>query len=1256
MESLSPESQQNLGVLPEDLQTELASGVLDLAHASQVSGGDDGEYIEGLDREYIEGLDDEFEISPAQETGVSERVTLQIDNATKAVAEAYSSIKTTNPDESITMTSGEVINLAREKCKQKAIEAQEKHNSEEAITAIQTSIVLSNLYSSALKDNDLEFVQELVGAGLEDELLDAAIGLSGLVNVCPIAVRDLTYGLRPSIELIELATERKVKHMFTDSEPLYLDGDAESNAKIRQDLLDEMTHSELIALAECELKSKNNPVLAGQTAILAVKSIETRESYRIEDSYIGTTLARAHEIILSEESNLDEYNKIMAQLARARVPGQPSYRGNRPLTSELDRAIVELVAIGREDIAARLISGSNHEEEIIKHQLHHTAIDLYPDEHEDIIKTINSIHDVNTTKLTLDLTSIGLDPDKIEYILQNSYYPESALDLTPELWEKILPHIEDPFILKQLCETLTINRDANLLSIMIDGGQIDSSSYQRLLNVAKLRSEDEDQIELVRTALWLDSQIDEQNQRLQQSHDTRRLFLIDKSMSYILCETFTNPKEVFDLFLNIHPNGDDYALKNFCSLFSYGGPAKELTPELSSRVTLLYQKFDGIYDINRLTQYLNQFNLEVLEKLDVEKLQRAIERFKINNEQATYQLSMHLGRYLKNNEFLDAVLAASDDYMALVKERCTEDYIGTYLLDILVANSSDPEEFAQAQKRIIDTMESGLSQFLTENTLETPTKRSILMHILGSENSVVLASNIKTAQEIFGSLISRTSIELISSLTSSDATPEELAELGITKGGQAGIDQLKSVLQKFEESIFEEGELPTEQIIRHPFLRDHLKSITRYNSSQWGSHGDDELMVLLTSSERASTEMDSNYYVADIQIDTKDETARSEFEIPQDAQEEWRAYKVILDRALSIVPTEGPIQWHQFGELLKETQSSIAARTKIMSVGIEKLQAKIIEFETSDKDTSKLANQLSIQQTALTRLSDIDFENVQNLDISKLCLQIGELSSHNSIEKTGLLQTLLVTTALLKAKVEGGNLPAELEGANNHLSLDSMYDMADLIGHITNEETWGELFDQVGGRKQLNTLLSIDALKDAISRSSSIESSGSKAFRFIPTRGPLMELSGHIADSCWASRYESIAEEFPNFTSVVFVQNPESSSRRLAGACMLIETTSANGEPLLVIRGMNPIQNVISQLDHQSFMDEFTEYARSIAEKQGRRLAIVIDGHSGGSATNRPSLYEYLSKTKPNLQIVRLASKEDTTFNGYDITGDTYYL
>jgi hypothetical protein len=67
-------------------------------------------------------------------------------------------------------------------------------------------------------------------------------------------------------------------------------------------------------------------------------------------------------------------------------------------------------------------------------------------------------------------------------------------------------------------------------------------------------------------------------------------------------------------------------------------------------------------------------------------------------------------------------------------------------------------------------------------------------------------------------------------------------------------------------------------------------------------------------------------------------------------------------------------------------------------------------------------------------------------------------------------------------------------------------------------------------------------------------------------------------------------------------------------------------------------------------------YLKPIASALGRKLAVVIDDHAGGSASNRPVVFNFLSAKAVSLQPVKLASATDSTFNGYDITNNTFLV
>ncbi len=223
-------------------------------------------------------------------------------------------------------------------------------------------------------------------------------------------------------------------------------------------------------------------------------------------------------------------------------------------------------------------------------------------------------------------------------------------------------------------------------------------------------------------------------------------------------------------------------------------------------------------------------------------------------------------------------------------------------------------------------------------------------------------------------------------------------------------------------------------------------------------------------------------------------------------------------------------------------------------------------------------------------------------------------------------------------------------------SLEELSWTLNFVDHIVNKETFSKFFSDKKAAQNFRGLLNLTPLEDAMKQFNNTATKGTMSMKFVPDRGPLTEFSGHISDACWASEYKSILETFPNFTGLVMVQNPDNKFERLAGASMLIETESDKGEKLLVIRGLNPLENVINQLSPADFYKQLTDYLKPIAQKDGRKLSIVIDDHSGGAATNRPKLFSYLEEIRDNLTPVRLSAKSLTKFNDYNIVSDCYLV
>jgi hypothetical protein len=164
---------------------------------------------------------------------------------------------------------------------------------------------------------------------------------------------------------------------------------------------------------------------------------------------------------------------------------------------------------------------------------------------------------------------------------------------------------------------------------------------------------------------------------------------------------------------------------------------------------------------------------------------------------------------------------------------------------------------------------------------------------------------------------------------------------------------------------------------------------------------------------------------------------------------------------------------------------------------------------------------------------------------------------------------------------------------------------------------------------------------------------------FLPARGLLLEASGHIGYTCWAEKY-NITRDRENIDALIFVEQSDSDNgqelvENFAGACVLIRTTAENGQPLLVIRGLNPSLTLLDKVKVTDFYDKLTAYVQSIAEKDGRQAAIVVGDRAGSSGTNRPAIFNILANNKPHLKKVTVP-REETFFNSYYIDNNTYLL
>lgn len=215
------------------------------------------------------------------------------------------------------------------------------------------------------------------------------------------------------------------------------------------------------------------------------------------------------------------------------------------------------------------------------------------------------------------------------------------------------------------------------------------------------------------------------------------------------------------------------------------------------------------------------------------------------------------------------------------------------------------------------------------------------------------------------------------------------------------------------------------------------------------------------------------------------------------------------------------------------------------------------------------------------------------------------------------------------------------------------------IEYFLNDEVIGNVFSEAFEQKYLENKFKRICKTGPIAKSTHNKAGNTSYVRkvqFIPTKNPLLEFSGYIGDTCYTPQGELIAKLHPNVTAVIMKQiNQGTQEERFVGSCLLIDTTDEAGKPCVVIRALNPTENLINKLSVSDFYDHFAAYVKSAASEKSARVGIVIDNRSGGAATNRPLLFNHLKKLRDEDKLKKMSvNRQDSTINGFDISDKVY--
>lgn len=494
---------------------------------------------------------------------------------------------------------------------------------------------------------------------------------------------------------------------------------------------------------------------------------------------------------------------------------------------------------------------------------------------------------------------------------------------------------------------------------------------------------------------------------------------------------------------------------------------------------------------------------------------------------------------------------------------------------------------------------------------------------------------IAKTSDIFGANASPESYNIIKKVDEGDRVV--IKELKLKNGGNDGLRELQERFTKFKEELIREDFNPDILLEKeNEFLYlPYFQSYVRYQEAQWGRGNKESLQKTIDNYKNLKNKGELKTLNPNFRPSEELYIAKSN----AGSRESHEFNEHFLNRFSVLV------------ESIKSSQKLYQEKFPITKL-VEEIEEKRLSLVEELKEKSEKMPNPRAKEGISNKIKDLESLNIRSIeDFQNNFSSLAKNKEFNELLRQAVF---LISFAKNKESLEFNLDDVDL----NKPKLDDMSWVLNFVDHITNQETMSKYFTDKKSARMFSEVISAQAISEemALLQNKGGQSKDNTKIQLVPTRGILSEFSGQIADACWASKYDSILKKFPNFSSVVIRQNPETKHERLAGAFMLIETQSKDDEPLLVIRGFNPIENLINSLSVEDFYSQVTDYVKGLAEKDKRKVAIVIDDHSGGAATNRPVLFQHLSKLSKTLEAVDLKSEDDTSFNSYNIVRKTYLV
>ncbi len=507
------------------------------------------------------------------------------------------------------------------------------------------------------------------------------------------------------------------------------------------------------------------------------------------------------------------------------------------------------------------------------------------------------------------------------------------------------------------------------------------------------------------------------------------------------------------------------------------------------------------------------------------------------------------------------------------------------------------------------------------------------------------------AMDIFRANINSDCFAFTQAIIDGALAPEH-AVIGISKTGSEGVEQLKRIVYSIQEFIAlpdkttQDYERELTRIKASPMYERLWRAAVRFDYAAYGSTHTSEIERLLMDYAEYSREPDSAPYPLDV-----DMYQPSEFVEVSERQSGIAKLPRGVKNAINSFIRVADLAW-QVDDDADAFRGRIATLFDNTYILREKLSAQLAASNDPEK-SARLTEQLGL------------FNFFDNPDAHNLLLDVTTpenfFAAYRLIGNLPIARDILREKALRCAKISlGRELDVAYKSLRQTKSASDRLDVAsELIDHLIVQEFLAKVrpSDTAFNKWVKDELFDTSIFRTVVGGIAQEDcgSEGKRVLQFIPNRDIGLELSGQIGDACWASRNQSIAELYPHITAVLIAENT-AEQQAFVGSGLFIEAESDEGVPLLIVRGLNPIQNVVNQLNADDFVGKFLAYAQATAQKGGRTLAVVYDD-VGRASTNRPAIFRALGNLWATGKLVPVSvAPEQVTFNGYDLENSVFLV